>query len=144
MNYRFYDKFDNRHKVNLNLRYKAGRKMALYASWNLHSGNRITLPTQYINLPILPGEVYGETGYFYEKPNTISMPLYHRLDIGIDLHHTTKHGHERIWNISIYNVYCHLNTMYAIVDKGIYDDKYKIKTYGYMPIIPSVSYTIRF
>ena len=140
----FYDKFDNRHKVNLNLRYKAGRKMALYASWNLHSGNRITLPTQYINLPILPGEVYGETGYFYEKPNTISMPLYHRLDIGIDLHHTTKHGHERIWNISIYNVYCHLNTMYAIVDKGIYDDKYKIKTYGYMPIIPSVSYTIRF
>ena len=140
----FYDKFDNRHKVNIILRYKAASKMSLYISWTLHSGNRITLPTQYINLPVLPGEEYGGTGYFYEKPNTISMPLYHRLDIGMDFHHITKHGHERIWNFSFYNAYCHLNTMYAIVDKEFNSEKYKIKTYGYMPIIPSVSYMIKF
>ena len=71
-------------------------------------------------------------------------PAYHRLDLGFDFHHVTKHGHERIWNLSIYNAYCHLNSMYVKVD---YDEKtkqFRAKNKGFVPIIPSFSYTIKF
>ena len=51
---------------------------------------------------------------------------------------------ERIWNLSIYNAYCHLNSMYVKVD---YDEKtkqFRAKNKGFVPIIPSFSYTIKF
>lgn len=139
----FRDKFDNRHKLNIVGRYKFGQHTSMYVAWTYHSGNRITLPSQYANNPILPGEVKSETGYFYEIPDNIGMPPFHRMDVGFDFHKKTKRNHERIWNLSLYNAYCHLNTMYANIkqdDKG----KFYSKCRGYIPIIPSVSYTIKF
>lgn len=76
--------------------------------------------------------------------NNVTAPAYHRLDIGVDIHHRTKHGHERIWNWSIYNAYCHLNTMWVDVNYDNYSGTFKAKTKGYIPIIPSFSYTYKF
>ena len=138
----FYDKFDNRHKANVSVRYRYGKGSCLYAEWMYHSGNRLTLPTQYVNFPDL-GQG-GSLDFLYDKPNNVSAPAYHRLDIGVDVHHRTKHGHERIWNWSIYNAYCHLNTMWIDVkydaDRGTMHAKPK----GYIPIVPSFSYTLKF
>ena len=138
----FYDKFDNRHKANVSVRYRFGKGTCLYAEWLYHSGNRLTLPTQYVSFPDL-GQG-GEHDFLYDVPNNVSAPAYHRLDIGVDLHHRTKGGHERIWNWSIYNAYCHLNTMWVDVkydsDRGTMHAKAK----GYIPIIPSFSYTYKF
>lgn len=139
----FRDKFDNRHRINIVGRYQLGRHSSMYAAWTYHSGNRMTLPTQYANTPMLPGDQQGDTGYFYEMPNNIGMPAYHRLDVGFDFHKLTKRHHERIWNISLYNAYCHLNTMYANINQDD-DGKFYSKCRGYIPIIPSVSYTIKF
>ena len=74
----------------------------------------------------------------------MALPLYHRLDVGADFHHTTRNGHERIWNVSIYNVYCHLNAMYVEVSQSRYDNTFRAKAPGYIPILPSVSYTVKF
>jgi len=139
----FRDKFDNRHKLNLNGRYRFNDRCSCYAAWTYHSGNRISVPTQFTNFPQLPGETRYEEGFIYEKPNNVALPAYHRLDVGFDFKKKTKCGHERIWNVSLYNAYCHFNTMYANVkqdDNGNF--QYKCK--GYIPIIPSVSYTIKF
>lgn len=94
----YYDKFDNRHKFNISARYKFNSKVSGYAAWTYHSGNRVTIPTQYTALPILPEtggiapDYYNTEGFVFEKPNNISLPAYHRLDIGFDFHHVTKHG----------------------------------------------------
>ena len=151
----YYDKFDNRHKLNLTGRFKLSRKTEMYAAWTLHSGNRMTLPTQYVQLPMLPtdnerlqnvttdyGKDTNRQEFIYERPNNIRQPLYHRLDVGFNFFHTTKHGHLRIWNLSLYNAYCHLNTLWTEV-KGAPHDLFRVSPLGGIPIIPSFSYTIK-
>lgn len=140
----FYDQFDNRHKVDITVRYKPTDRLSLYAAWTLHSGNRMTLPVGYAPQPQMPDESGSpEAGYIYSEPNNFTLPAYHRLDLGADLRQTTKRGRERIWNFSLYNAYCHLNTMYVKVLKND-DGTFSVKSRGYIPIIPSVSYTLKF
>ncbi len=142
--YWFRDKFDNRHKLNLSFNYKVSDKIDLNAAWVFHSGNRISLPTSNIVLPNMPGSHPSyDTAYRYTSPNNATLPAFHRLDLGANFHHKTGKGCERIWNVSIYNAYCHLNTMYVDVkqdNKG----RFHASTKGYIPIIPSVSYTWKF
>ena len=154
----YYDKFDNRHKLNLTARLHLSKKTEMYAAWTFHTGNRMTLATQYVDFATMPGyeedihDDFHQGGYtfwqnrqdfIFERPNNVVMPAYHRLDLGVNIHHRTKHGHERIWNWSIYNAYCHLNTMWTKV-KQDNDYRFYVKCYGYIPIIPSFSYTIKF
>lgn len=142
----FADKFDNRHKLNLTLQWAATSKINLTAAFTLRSGNRMTVPTQLAPLPDTPdnSSSSGDVAYIYERPNNVAMPLYHRLDIGADFHHTTKHGHERVWNVSLYNAYCHLNAMYVELKQGWDDNSLRAKAPGFIPVLPSVSYTIKF
>ncbi len=154
----YYDKFDNRHKLNITARLHLTRNTEMYAAWTFHTGNRMTLATQYVKFATMPGydedihDDFHQGGhtfwenrqdFIFERPNNIVMPAYHRLDLGVNIHHRTKHGHERIWNWSIYNAYCHLNTMWTKV-KQDNDYRFYVKCYGYIPIIPSFSYTIKF
>lgn len=142
--YWFNDKFDNRHKIYLTGRWNISPQTSMYASWQYHSGNRITLPSQYVNLPDIPGDdSHEDAGYIYGKPNNYNVPAYHRLDIGFNFTHRTHKGYIGIWNLSIYNAYCHLNTMYVKLRR---DDEGKIQARcrGYVPIIPSISYTLKF
>jgi hypothetical protein len=154
----YYNKFDNRHKLNLSMRLHLSAKAEMYAAWTWHTGNRMTLPTQYTLFASMPGfeDPRGSKYYLggtmfweyrrdlvYERPNNITLPAYHRLDMGFNLHHRTKHGHERIWNWSIYNAYCHLNTMWGTVKVDDNLNLY-VKCHGYIPIVPSFSYTIKF
>lgn len=142
----FYDKFDNRHKLNLQLRYKINKKAEMYAAWICKTGNRFSMPTQWVAVPDVP---YGGIGSYanytlvYEKLNNLVLPLYHRLDLGFNLRHTTKKGHERVWNISLYNAYCRMNRLYAEL-KFDKTGKPSLRAKGYVPIVPSASYTIKF
>ena len=147
----YYDKFDNRHKLNLSLRYEFNKKVSCFAVWNYHTGNHATVPTQLAALPGLPDgngkylySWWGSDSYVYAIPNNLTLPAYHRLDLGFDFRHVTKHGHERIWNLSVYNAYCHLNSMYVKVDFDEKTQRFKAKNKGFIPIIPSFSYTIKF
>ena len=138
----FYDKFDNRHKANITARWNMSRRAAFYASWMYHTGNRMSIPTQIVNIPGMDGLPQG-TDYVYEKPNNMTLPAYHRLDIGIDFHRRLKHGRERIWNISFYNVYCRMNALYYDLDTRD-DGTHYAKSIGWLPILPSFSYTLKF
>ncbi|MCR5077082.1 MAG: TonB-dependent receptor [Prevotella sp.] len=148
----YYDKFDNRHKLFLSARWAISRKVAAYAAWTFHTGNRMTVPTQYFSLPAVPTPDAGgsftapsaaELNLAYEQPNNVVLPAYHRLDVGLDFHHTTKHGHERIWNVSLYNLYCHLNSLWVRV-KVRDNRRISVSNHAFIPVIPSFSYTIKF
>ena len=140
----FYDQFDNRHKINIAFNYNFNNNISLYTVWTFHDGNKFTLPTSCIPMPQMPDESENiENGYVYTEPNNFKLPAYHRLDIGMNFKHYTKKGKERIWNVSIYNAYCHLNTMYVQL-KHNEDGSFSAKSKGFVPIIPSISYTVKF
>lgn len=139
----FDDQFDNRHKINISLSHDFSRRISLYAAWTYHTGNRVTMPVGYTIQPNIPGDYGYSYDYIFDHPNNYSLPAYHRLDIGANFRHTTRHGREGIWNVSLYNAYCHLNTMYVKVRLDD-NNNFHLKSYGYIPIIPSVSYTLKF
>ena len=145
----YYDMFDNRHKINLSATQKLGKKTEMYAGWTFHSGNRMTLPDQVI------AKLDGYGGYdysaIYSSPNNAILPAYHRLDVGFNFHKTTRRGNEAIWNLSVYNAYCHMNAINAFVSFE-YDQEHHgsdpLSSYsemqGWIPIIPTFSYTLKF
>ena len=138
------DKFDNRHKLNLVLRYKFSPRFEACASWSYHSGNRMTVPQQLVHLPTLPGMgTEDETEWVYERPNNISLPAYHRLDLGMNFHKPLKRGRERIWNVGIYNAYCRWNALYGKVVQQP-DGSFRGRATGVFPMITSFSYTLKF
>lgn len=140
----FNDQFDNRHKLDITVRYNVNKKISAYAAFVYKSGNRMSFPTHYNLYPTLPDEKRNmEIGYIYTEPNNLSLPAYHRLDLGCNFRHTTQKGREVIWNISLYNAYCHLNTMYAKIQNNA-DGTFTAQSKGFIPIIPSISYTIKF
>lgn len=84
----------------------------------------MTVPRQVAIAPEIPGAIVQSwymngdgdgTMYVYDKPNNLSLPDYHRLDLGINFRKITKKGHERIWNISVYNATCRMNPFFAKV-----------------------------
>lgn len=141
------DKFDNRHKINLNFQYRFKKGIDFYAAWTYHTGNRMTLPEQVVIAPILPGTNYKYSyytyQYLYSRPNNVVLPAYSRFDIGFNFRKITKKGRERIWNISIYNATCRMNPVYATV-RDHYDGTFTAKGSSFSPIIPSISYTLKF
>ena len=75
------------------------------------------------------------------------MPDYHRLDVGLNFVKNTKRGNTSIWNLSVYNAYCHLNPISAL-EEYHHLDNVTLANYGsavgIIPIIPTFSYTLKF
>ena len=143
------DMFDNRHKINLSATHKLSRKTEFYAGWTFHSGNRMTLPDQILAKP----DGYGGHDYsvVYTSPNNAVLPAYHRLDLGFNFRKTTRRGNESIWNLSVYNAYCHMNAINAYVSMRYDKDHHgsdPLSSYsemqGWIPIVPTFSYTLKF
>lgn len=132
----FPDRNDNRHKITIQARHKFSDKFDLYAAWNYHSGGYMTGATYEV-----AGESFPQD--FYNRPNNIHIPDYHRLDVGMNFRKRTKRGNLRTWNISIYNLYCRMNAINAAIEKGD-DGRYHGVAHGLVPIIPSFSYTLEF
>lgn len=122
-------RFDNRHTINVLLNWNISDKVKLNAAWTGHSGNRFTLLTQ----------VWDNTGSPLKASiNNYQLPFYHRLDLSLTV--TNKRG---FWNFSLYNAYCHMNTVAVrrSFDKNGNPVFQKVKM---LPIIPSISYTWQF
>ena len=133
----FRDRFDNRHKITLAGSYKISDKIELNATWNYHSGNRVSMPEHTVD------EEDGGYSFLFSEPYNAKMPDYHRLDLSCNFHKKTKRGKQSIWNISIYNVYCRMN---PIMMRSTRNEAGKpvAKVYSFVPIIPSFSYTYKF
>ena len=148
---RYPSRFDNRHTINIVANWKINERISFNASWVGHSGNRFTFMEQSYDDPF-SGSIYPPDWGLPVKSelNSYSLPFYHRLDLACNVRN--KHG---FWNFSLYNAYCHMNTV-AIVrscdfNNDIYFDhpesfgtKPVFKKLKLFPIIPSVSYTWEF
>ena len=143
----FFAKYDRRHDISITGNYKLTNKITISATWVYTTGNRLTLPI---------GKVHdyelNKPMTLYSDKNSIQVKPYHRLDVGVQFHKNLKKGRQRIWEISIYNVYNRLNTFYYFTQADeVYSESGKIigssislKEVSVLPIIPSLSYTFKF
>lgn len=139
-------KYDRRHDLSIVLNHKFNDQIDVGATWVYGSGNTFTAPVANFYLANDIGDFNSGAGIFtrYSDRNALRMPAYHRLDLGVNFRKQKKWG-ERIWNVSIYNVYSRKNPYYLYISNegGSGNDKV-VKQVSLFPIIPSVSYIFSF
>jgi hypothetical protein len=161
---KYYARYDRRHDISVVASYKLNNHITLSGTWVYGTGNAVTLPASkynvFPNYPDsyqMPREFSSEnlpSGYYVNdlsEKNNFRMGSYHRLDLGIQFHKMKKWG-ERIWEISVYNVYNRKNPfLYYNDTRTIIDPQTRIRTeigvikqVSLFPIIPSVTYSFKF
>lgn len=150
-------KYDRRHNINLFLSYRLGRKTDFGATWTFYTGNVMTIPERQ-TVGITPHGTFYTTG-FASGRNNYRLPSTNSLSLSFNRHLKAKRF-ESVWNFSLYNVLNSKNPTFVIVSPntelttvtnpytGEYESirlqKIKIKKYTFLPILPSISYTINF
>lgn len=142
-------RFDNRHTIKILVNWNVSDRVQLNAAWIGHSGNRFTLLSQVWDSPTFDNWNYMGEAPLQAKINNYRLPFYHRLDLSCVVHN--RHGY---WTFSLYNAYCHMNT---VAIRRNYKYVHEMTEYGYvghsvpvfqkvklLPIIPSISYTWQF
>lgn len=153
-------KYDRRHDLSATVTHTFSKKFDLSASFILSSGNCGSLGFDEYPAYDLSEDPNGTGHEFIGVYNTVTylpnrnnyrMPLYNRMDIGMNFYRQKKHG-TAVWNLSVYNVYNRLNPFIILLgnnerydsekDRYLYDPV--LKQISIFPILPSFSYTFKF
>lgn len=160
----FPSKYDNRHKVNIALSFRATQRFEMNVAWTYMTGSRTTLTLEsYIvphhlhpDVPVPPSYSRKDRIDYVSEKNNFRLPDYHRLDVGFNFYRPHKRSKRMsIWNVSFYNAYSHMNPFLLqksekqsilVAPDGTSEVHYKpiFKSVSIFPIIPSVSYTLKF
>ena len=143
-------KYDRRHVLSANFSHQFNKNKELSCNFSLQSGSLLSLPVARYksvlppagNLFTIPtygsaeNDFYKNLGYL-PQVNNFRLPAYHRLDIN---YQTTKKmkNKERKWIFSIYNLYNHANPFF------IYYETRQLKQFSLLPILPSISYELKY
>lgn len=148
----FYAKYDRRHDFSFVVMYQLEKNISISATWVYGTGNAVTLPKS--EYQAVPHDVNnniningGNYGFFvsdYGAKNDFRMAAYHRADIGIQFTKQKK-NRERIFEVSVYNLYNRKNPFYYFIGPSESNpNKRVLKQVSLFPIIPSVSWTVKF
>ncbi|MBN2773857.1 MAG: TonB-dependent receptor plug domain-containing protein, partial [Prolixibacteraceae bacterium] len=147
-------KYDRRHDLSIVINFPINDYWNFSTTWVYGSGYPMTLALGKMNViniddvPINSTDYYNfnEVGEYYGSKNSFPMKDYHRLDIGFT-RTTEKYGVEQSWTIGIYNVYNRQNPYYYFYkERKPWRGDYTTKLYqsSFLPIIPAISYSIKF
>ena len=137
------NKYDRRHDISIVGTYELNKKWTFSSVFIYGSGNAITLPTNYY---FIQGQLIQD----YSKLNNYRIFPYHRLDLSAIYKPTPKKNRkwQGTWAFSIYNVYSrqnpyflYLDTQGSVATGGITAN---VKQVSIFPILPSVTYNIKF
>jgi hypothetical protein len=132
-------KYDRLNDINITLNYTISKQWELSALWCFGSGYPITVPIEkyYPALNIVSG-IQHNLIYFYPSLNNYRLPAYHRLDLSARYRTQNRFG-EQILSFDIFNVYNRRNplNMYFLLN-------YSFKYVYLFPIIPTITYTLKF
>ena len=84
---------------------------------------------------------YIEVIDYYGDRNSTRMNSYHRLDLGVNFN-KQKENYDRTISLSIYNVYNRKNPFFVYLDED--PNQTVARQVSLFPIIPSLTYSIRF
>lgn len=145
----FWARYDRRHDISVVGLWNPTDKISVSGTWVYSSGNAITLPlatyTSSTHNPYSFGGYYGEVTDYGER-NSFRMRAYHRLDLSVQFHKEIRWGH-RTFEIGIYNVYNRKNPYFYFLESEYDSDgnqKNVLKQVSVFPIIPSITYTLKF
>ncbi len=139
-------KYDRPHNFTFVAMFAPNKRIDFGVNWLFTSGYHYTFGKEKI----------GNWPTYYFRKNNMRYPMYHRLDVGVNLNKQKKHG-KRTWRLGAYNVYNHMNTSYyrITMDQGhsymdenwneVYvEPKTTITKVILFPIIPYISYRFAF
>jgi hypothetical protein len=153
----FWYKYDRRHDVSLVVTNRFSKRIEMSGTWVFGTGNCLSIPIAVYQLPnpVTPAAstntIYPNTQEYYDfsKRGNYRMEPYHRLDLSVSFIKQRKKT-ERRWVISVFNVYNHKNPFYIDI-RTTYDNnnfkelkKYEYVQYSLFPVIPSISYQLKF
>lgn len=137
--------YDKTHDCNIILSYKINDNFRFSATWTYTTGNALTLPVGKIKIKLPDGQssyISDSYAHVYEGKNTFRLNNYHRLDIGLN-YEKKKNKHINSWNFSILNLYNKMNPSYYEYQQEE-DGRIKLLQISEFPIMPSLSYSIKF
>ena len=158
---KYYASNDRRHNLNLVVNHRFNKHWEVSAAWNYQTGRRGTLSTTTF-MGSGPSEIHhfhlkeadlkdglNVIHYLpilssYKERNGYQLPAIHRLDLGVT--YSWKMGKlENKVNLSVYNVYNRQNisNIYWGYDSHKLNAKKVLKGICLLPILPSISYTLK-
>ena len=153
----YWARYDRRHDISVVAIYEISKDITLSGTWVYGTGSAITLPLgEYPGISHTPIDelLFNGNSYVNSYYNTISdygeinsyrMKAYHRLDFAVQFH-KKKPKFERTWEIGLYNAYNRKNPFFYFIEdeyNGVGSTR-KLKQVSIFPLIPSVSYNIKF
>ena len=144
---------DIRHLFNITFKRNFSSKLTLVLTWQYNSGKPITVPTRFFQYPLLDMD-NGELSNTYvrfiavedERNNYRTQP-FHKLDISFTKEYQAFKRYDAVFSFGVYNAYNQANPyIYYLSRKWNADGTYKpiLKSMQMFPIIPSVSWSIKF
>ena len=135
--------YDRRINVKFVVNHKINRHLSFSLNWVYGSGNKITLPTSSFTHRLFPfsNDSNELTLFNFQSKNAFSMPDYHRMDVNIFYHIKTARLTHEI-NFGIYNLYNRSNPFNFVIRQDPFREKKLVKI-TLLPILPSLSYTVR-
>jgi len=148
----FFPRHDRRHDISIVAIYKLSKRFTLSGTWVYGTGDALTLGranyTAFQHNPTDPngnqGQPFNDPITYYGEKNSFRMEAYHRLDLGIQFHKTLGWGGESIIDVSVYNVYNHKNPFYYDIRYDSKSKENKLVQYSLIPILPSISWYLKF
>lgn len=154
----FFPRYDRRHDASVVGIYELSPSISLSGAWVYGTGNALTLPLSrysgYSDQKNVAGSLTSSAVYGsainvkeYGERNSFRAEAYHRLDVSLRFTRKRR-SYERVWELSVYNVYNRRNAfLYSLEGKeqglGL-PSKTVLYKYSLFPVVPSVSYTVRF
>ena len=146
---RFPYKYDRRHNFNINTNWQVTPRIDLSATFVFATGGTTTLPVRQTMI-LRPGG-YASSADYVEYRNNYRLPPSHHLNVAANFHKKKRHG-ERIWSLSVYNVYRQLNPNMVFfhyesvraTPESKPESKLVMDKLTILPFVPSVSYTYQF
>ncbi len=154
-------RYDRRHDISIVAIHKFNDRITLSGTWVYGTGNAFTLPRfsyPYDQSTFTYTDYYGNTisntstseVQSLGKKNNFRMSDYHRMDISLELSKQKKHF-LRTWVFSVYNAYFHSNPYFVLPrtkrtfdQNGVETSERVFSEISILPIIPSISYQIKF
>lgn len=160
----FYPVFDSRHNIGVLALFKASNRISISGSWSYHSGNALSVPSgfYYANFSdgFAPGTTYKDgmivvntsSAYielvpYYGAKNNFRADPFHRLDVSTSFSKEKKRW-VRYWEFGIFNLYSRQNPFYYYIERKNdfvnNGQRIVLKKKSLFPIVPSISYSIKF
>ena len=138
----FPPKYDRRHDINLVGTYQLSSKWKMTTSFNYATGQAFTEPLgrfQAFDSPFIDTSIDALT---VGRVNASRLPAYHRLDLAFSRSTSFFGRGSAEWQLQIINVYSRRNIWFFNYD--FEDNPITRSEVPLLPILPTVSYTVRF